>query len=677
MRKCRPESPIRRPRWAPEWLVVLAIGVLAAVAAMALRLWVFGPWFDTWERTNYDDLIRQHAVVHPCVKDARTRVMVIAIDHASEEALGPFPWPRSTHARLVGELKRLGFSVIGFDVIFDRPSTGARGANSDMALAAAASAAGNVVWSSLYPDRPDLEGPDLKGPIPLLSGARGSVTGFANVDEDVDRTARSIPALYRDAKGVTAPFAILVSQRYQGRSTDVKVVGRTLYGDGLRIPLDARGHFPIRYFGPEYAGAGDQADIAHISASDVLSGEVPDNFFHGKIALVGRWDKLDIDRDPEDAHRKPVMDDLHHTPYTAMANLVDPLHGQPDPLSGNMYGVEIQAQAVLAILDRIFIRPASVALMAAIVLLISVIVAFVVSRLCPWLAILPALATVFVYWTIAQWLFLSHNLWLEFYVVPLAVAVSGVAVVAERMMAESRERARTLDLFRRYVAPKVAARLLKDPRALRLGSGQRVDVSVLFCDVRGFGARAEKLSPEEVLAWLSYHMEMMVDAIHAEDGTVDKYMGDGVMAVFGAPESQPDHAERAIRTARAMCDAVKEWNDERSAQGLWTYDVGIGIHSGPAVAGSLGHHNRLEYAVVGDTVNAAFRVEGLTRKYCCRILISGETLKAAGKQDPPASWVCATNVDGRAQPVEVYLVPAAGAALPGVQPGPGESIGVT
>ena len=630
----------------PRPVAAVLTGLAAALVALAIRQWVMGAWFDAAERLNYDDLIRQHAKYRPCPNPSR--VVIIAIDPRSEKELGSaFPWTRDYHAQLIRELKQLHFKVIAFDVIFDRPSGNKA---FDRELAQAAGEAGNVVWQSAYPDHP---GESLKVPIPVLRAAAGSRTGFANVDEDVDQIARSIPAIFHSGGETIHPLPIMVVDAYEDGVLHPEVRGGMLRTARFTIPLDVRGHFPIRYLGPAHPLGPAPGEIPHLSCVDVLKHRVSGDY-SGKIALIGRWDQLDP-LFSQDSERDLCCVDLHQTPYTAVANLADRFHDVgADPLRGQMFGVEIMAQAVLAILDRVFILPASfwwTAIAAAVLAILS-------SLLTAYGKPLLVLPLIFVmvagFWVAAMTLFVHASIWIEIYVVPFAAILGFVGMVVEREVLENRERRKTLALFSRYVAPSVARRLLNDPESAALGSGRLLDVTVLFCDIRSFASWSEKLFPEQVLSWLSAHMEIMVNAIHAEDGTVDKYMGDGVMAVFGAPEAQTDHAARAVRSALAMSRAMDELNTARVANGQWVYNIGIGMHTGPVVAGSMGARSRPEYTVIGDTVNTAYRLEPLCKDYHCRILVSRETLEASGQDPEDAEYVGTVPVRGRIHPVEIF-----------------------
>jgi adenylate cyclase len=193
------------------------------------------------------------------------------------------------------------------------------------------------------------------------------------------------------------------------------------------------------------------------------------------------------------------------------------------------------------------------------------------------------------------------------------------------MASSLREKDAIKRAFTRYVAREVVTEILKDPDRIVL-TGERRDVTVLFCDLRGFTSISERLSPEEVVSLLNAFYTLMIDTTFKHDGTLDKFLGDGVMAVFGAPIFHPDHSLRALRTALAMQAGIRELSGRRVAEGQAPLSIGIGVNAGTAVAGSVGTEARMEYTVIGDSVNLAARLESYARPG--QILVSASTYAA-------------------------------------------------
>ncbi len=227
------------------------------------------------------------------------------------------------------------------------------------------------------------------------------------------------------------------------------------------------------------------------------------------------------------------------------------------------------------------------------------------------------------------------------------IALAGRIRMAHRL---SEEQLR-LEKLSRYFSPQVAATIetTEEP----FGTGQACEITVLFSDLRGFTTATENASPDEVLELLNDFHSRMVEVIFAHEGTLDKYIGDGLMAYFGAPIKQPDHAERALRCAQAMQSAVRQLNERRTAQAKPPLQLSIGVHTGPAVVGAIGAANRREFTAVGDTVNVASRIENLTREYGDGLLISAATARRVGAAHQLRS-IAQVHLKGRTEAVELF-----------------------
>ena len=221
-----------------------------------------------------------------------------------------------------------------------------------------------------------------------------------------------------------------------------------------------------------------------------------------------------------------------------------------------------------------------------------------------------------------------------------------------RMARSLREKEMIKRAFTRYVAREVVEEILKDPENLVL-SGERRQVTVLFCDVRGFTPLSERLSPEEVVLLLNDFYNLMIETTFKYDGTLDKFLGDAVMAVFGAPMAHPDHSARAIRTALAMQEGITGLNERRKRDGKEGISVGIGVSAGEAVAGTVGTEDRMEYTVIGDSVNLAARLESNAKPG--QILISHRTYERV-RDLVDARPLGRIRVKGKEEEVEVYEV---------------------
>jgi adenylate cyclase len=250
--------------------------------------------------------------------------------------------------------------------------------------------------------------------------------------------------------------------------------------------------------------------------------------------------------------------------------------------------------------------------------------------------------------------FRSQHVWLDLVGPGLAICLAWGGSTGFAYVTEGRERRFLRDAFSRYLAPDVVTQLVSQPGRLTLG-GETRELTVMFADVAGFTTLAEGRDPGEVVSLMNECFEQLTGVIQAEGGTVDKFIGDAVMAFWNAPVAQPDHAARALRAARELLAAVARVNGSWASRGLPSLGMRVGVATGPAVVGNVGSHTKFNYTVMGDTVNLASRVEGAAKVYGTNSLITEATAAAAGGAVPlrELDWL---RVKGRGEPVTVFEV---------------------
>lgn len=584
------------------WLVaaVLAIG---AGLVTETRLW------QSMELHAFDLL------TYATSPDAQlTPIFIVGIDDESISALGhSWPWPRSIHAKLTDALKKAGAGVIVFDVVFECPSD----PSEDEALVNAVRRAGNVVLgaSLVQEDTPYGTLQRRQDPLPALVAA-GAQVGMVTVEPNRDRVVRRFPDSPDSLWRVTL-------HALQRRVPGVPVDFQPPKGAYLRYLGRPRTFSYIPYFKALELG----------SQPGVLD---------GALVLVGRMAAITTDI-------SSVQADTWATPMTWFTGTV-------------MSGVEIHATAMENAIRGQAIGPLHPAAHWLLLSLVAFGCVFSVAghKLSTGAAIsagwlLLVAAAVLGLWHYQQ-IFLPP---LAMGAVPVGVYIGRIGVVAHR---ERQNRLALKRTFSLYLAEPVVEQIAAHPENVELGGEQR-QITLLFSDLEGFTTLSERLSPRQIAVLLNEYFELMTQAVFRRGGTLDKFIGDAVMAFWGAPISQEDHAERAVACARDMLTALDGFNARQQARGRPTLRMRIGIHTGEAVVGNLGCPSRFSFTALGDTVNLASRLESANKLQGTRVLIS-EATKRELPQGTPIRYVDEIQVKGREQAVKVYtLAPEGVSAL--------------
>jgi len=378
--------------------------------------------------------------------------------------------------------------------------------------------------------------------------------------------------------------------------------------------------------------------------------------FAGRIVLVGS------NLPEEDRKRAPdrFMRPAERGPGIAgAAGCSLPLVGASNPKSGSIAGVFLQAAAVRAVIDGDIVRLEPLAARAVTATTAGLVGSALGLVLSPWLAAVAVLAVV-VGCFLAATALIPFGYWMP-EAIPIAAAVTAmVAAYLARFLAEERRRRRVQRAFSHYLAPSIVDQLAESEQELRLG-GELREVTVMFADLSGFTALSGKVAPEILTEVTNRYLGVMVEAVEATGGYIDKFIGDAVMAIWGAPAAAPDHADSAARGASRVRDAVMAARVADDARGLPGYSIKIGLNTGPAVVGNVGAPHRYNYTAIGETVNIAARLESVPVDYGCRIVAGPATAAALADRFVlcELDWI---RVKGKVEAIAVYQLLAERAA---------------
>ncbi|MGD0696821.1 MAG: adenylate/guanylate cyclase domain-containing protein [Terriglobia bacterium] len=621
-------------------------------------------------------------------------IAIVTIDQKSQDELGRWPFPRDNFATLVDVLKDAGAKVITFDAAFPQPDQNSAlklaqqlqkaydlvpskddafaaklqaseaHADNDRKFADALSRFDNAILGyflffteeevnqasrqnkTLLDDfknvlsfqaYPQVIHPEYgykfncfycaaKGIEPNLPALAQNAKnfGFFNVVADPDAVVRREPVVIRFENSYYPSLDVATVLAYTNRPLDQVAVffnpnglERIDFGP-FAIPTDPDGYVQIDFHGP-------RRTYPWYSMTDVVHGRINPGNLRGKIVLVGPT--------------ATAIADNRSTPFET---------------GENFPGVEIHANFIDNLLTGEFIRRGlrENLIDVGFLLLFSLGAGLPLSvvsakRATPVVVILLAL-----FLWLAYYLFAAHRIWIAAFLPTATLSMNYAAIVSYRFFFEEREKRKVRGAFSQYVAPGVVARLLDHPEFLRLG-GEEKELTAMFTDIRGFTALSEGLSPEALVVLLNEYLSEMTEVIFRNWGTLDKYIGDAIMAFWGSPFPQTDHAERACRAALEMLETLKKLQARWQAQGRAQINIGVGINTGPMVVGNMGSKNRFNFTIMGDNVNLASRLEGTNKEFGTRSIISESTYQAAN-HIVVARELDLIRVKGKLKPVRIY-----------------------
>jgi adenylate cyclase len=573
----------------------LPIILLIAAVAVVETLWLNS--LTGLDHRLGDALVRRQALKHA----PDPEVILVAIDERSLEAMaaehGRYPWPRSVHAQLLEQLARAGARAVVFDVMFTDPDAGREPDDAYLVETAVATP------SAFFP-LVRLEGADDSQGISLDD--YGERLGFTKTPEARPgaRAALLLPFEQIALTGRTGAINFLRDEDGVGRRYPVRIDAQ-----GWRIPsLPARVAGALGYAVPdedsiEIRWRGRPEDRARISYSDLLA---------------------DLSLEQPQVYGEQVKDRI--VVVGALASGLGDL--RPTPMDAVHPGVDILAAAIETLKNGD--APARVPALAGTLLALAGI-ALVVVLFRAGFGPVPTAGVLLVVTPLsvgATYGALGAG-WVLPAVTPLAF--TWVTYLARSVHEYLRERAikkQAVAAFGRFVDPRIVDTLVAqgggDPRAVK---GESRTITLLFSDIRGFTTLSESRQPQEIVEILNHYFSKQVEVIFRHGGTVDKFIGDAIMAFWGAPVDDPQHARNAVKAAIEMGRVVDEFRKELPPDVAKDFDIGIGVHTGPAVVGFIGHERKLDYTAIGDSVNLASRIEGAT-KGVARILVSEATRSA-------------------------------------------------
>jgi adenylate cyclase len=590
---------------------------------------------DLWHRVSAVRYSPQHVA------------MVVVDEQAlAEHSDDPLVFWTPLFARAAATLRQAGAAVIGIDFLFaitpenwirklDLPMTDAL-QNYDLAFRQELNG-GRVVLAGAVtrgtPGNPDmllLAHPDYLLSLPNMDFV--SHVGLADLVADQDGGVRRYDVapqidLPKELATGAPRFALgaLLAIRAAGLNTAARewqIGNRTIHADRVNT---------ISYTGPP--GTIPRVPMARVLAKGAEN-DPAIRALRGKVVIIGG--------------EFQGMNDVHFTPYSGR------LIGKG---GGLMPGPEIQANIVETLLSGKATEPAPAWLRWLLFAAFAGLTAWGYQKRSPWagLGVLAgagalSLALAFVAFQ-AFWLLPAAHL-------QLGLLTTYVMAFGMRLTREEREKARVKTMFEGYVSDDVVEMLLSSEQRIDLG-GQSMDITVLFSDIRNFTTTSEKLTARETVELLNVYFGRVITVIREEGGRIDKFIGDAVMAEFGVPYPFPDHALQALRAAARMREVAEEFKgwvrDRFPDRDLPEFAIGIGVHTGDAVVGNLGSKTRMEFTAIGDTVNVASRLEGVTKRLNCIIVASAATVRAAGDKVETGRHETIT-VRGRLEPIEVYEV---------------------
>ncbi len=656
-------------------IIVTVIGVIGYFIGV--------PFLDLIELKTVDLRFRYRGTI-----SASPEVALAVVDEKSINQEGKWVWPRSKIAALVDKLDAAGARVIGFDIGFLEPedrrvaealTTLEAGlaerkllndtiadmvlslkekSNDDLLLADAIRRAkakivlgyffhmggvdlAHVDMATMQQHEANIKGGAHKfarftgieaqqAPLIEAQMPQSNITplsestpyaGYFNMFPDEDGVVRWIPTVIKYNEALYAPLSFMAASAYYDEPLSVTVAdyGVEAVNIGIRtVPTDELGHALINYHGP-------QQTFPHLSITDILHDEVPREKMENRIILVG-------------ATAVGIFD-LRVTPF------------------GTVFpGLEVHANMVSSILESNYLMKPGWAAIFDIIAVVACggLLGFILARTGVIVGGIASGMFLLLYVVLCQYLFSSQGMVVNMIYPTTILLLTYIGITGFKYLTESQQKKFIRDAFSTYLAPAVVKQLIDSPKSLELGGEER-DITAFFSDVQGFTSISESLTPSELVELLNEFLTEMTDVILDNQGTVDKFEGDAIIALFGAPITLANHAEAACMSCIDMQQRLVKLRRKWRSEGKPELHMRIGLASGPAVVGNMGSKSRMDYTMMGDTVNTAARLEGVNKIYGIFTLISDTTKRAAG-DGIVTREIDAINVVGKEVPITVYEI---------------------
>lgn len=633
-----------------QWLVLIFL--TGGTALGALFISHTSP-LQTVEHALTDQLFN---IRGPVPIEDTTVVVVEISQEADEEIPEKYPWPTRYYAKLIENLNKAGAKAIGIDVIFDNPDF--HDPANDSLFAQALKEHDNVILAADLETSDRMRGEQsqsvsttLVEPYPLLREANGNASGLVRMRKDEDDAIRRY-SLYTDFNDTRYhSLALELLSLYYNRSEiDINSQEKVLEVGPHRIPMVDQQHMGINFIGQPSTFPGYSFETVIDDSTVMLNSEEEDfqlNFFSDpdfglleeevfkdKIVLVGST--------------MPTLHDFHATPFA---------------VDGTMPGVEIHANALQTILNENPIRHASYGINLLLLLLFTGLIVYTTKYFNAFWGSVFLIIWFFTAAFLVAFEFIRFNYLIDGIPLILTIGIGYISTLSYDYLKEQREKRRIREMFSSYVSPDLVDRMIESEQKPQLG-GEEKYLTAFFSDIESFSSFSEQLPPQKLVTLINEYLSAMTDIITQHNGTLDKYIGDAIVAVFGAPVSLKDHAYRACLVSQLMQKELEKlrmrWQKEGDRWPPIVHNMQnrIGINTGRMVTGNMGSAHRFNYTMMGDNVNLAARCESGAKTYGVYTMVTEQTKKDALAHGDRCvfRYLDRIVVKGRTQPVNVYEI---------------------